>query len=224
MAIKRARANGFNRSVRPRLSSAEMQQFRQLASQSGRQRRVTKETGFVDVAQANYVFDTTGSITHINIVPQGTSTSERVGKKIQMKSLQMRGFSLNNASATVNDIAYIIVYDKRPTGTLPAVTDILNTANSASMNKDDNTGRFRIVKRVDRVLVGNTTTFTETTQVSEDSWISLKNAPVEYMAAGTGAIGDTSLGALYLVTVGSVAAGATAALLSVGIRIRFVDV
>ena len=48
--------------------------------------------------------------------------------------------------------------------------------------------------------------------------------PVVYKAAGTGAIGDIEEGALYLVTVGQVAAGTAAAAMRVAFRLRFLDV
>lgn len=191
----------------------------------------SKETGYVDVALATYACDTTGSVTLLNVVAQGASVNQRVGKKVVMKGLLCRGNSANGTSAVANDIAYIIVYDKRPTGALPAVTDILVSANSQSMNNDANAGRFRILKRVDEVLLGNETltgvvanALTDCTRREEDWYLDLKNLPVTYKAAGTGAIGDIEEGALYLVTVGNNAAGATSAVLNAAFRLRFLDV
>ena len=47
----------------------------------------------------------------------------------------------------------MIVYDKRPTGALPTVSDILVSASSSAMNNDANTGRFSILKRHDDILI-----------------------------------------------------------------------
>ena len=52
-----------------------------------------------------------------------------------------------------------------------------------------------------------------------DWWLDLKSTPVVYKAAGTGAIGDIEEGALYLVTVGQVAAGTAAAAMRVAFRL-----
>lgn len=185
--------------------------------------RVKKETGFVDLASAVYNFDTTGSIALIATVPQGASVNQRVGKKILWKSIQMRGFAQAGSTATINDVAMLIVYDARPTGSLPAITDILDTANSRSMNNDANSGRFRVLKRVDCVLVGGAT-LTEATYKDMDFYLDLKGREGVFKAAGTGAIADISDGALYLVTVGSNAAGTTAASMVAGFRTRFIDV
>lgn len=194
-------------------------------------RVMSKETGYVDLAAATYGLDTTGSVTLLNTVAQGASVNQRVGKKIVLKGLQCRGNMLNNNTATGNDIAFMIVYDKRPTGALPTITDILATATSFSMNNDANAGRFRILKRHDDVLIGNLSltgavanAVTEATQKSADWYLDLKGIPTTYKAAATGAIADIEEGALYLVTIGNVATGTAAASLSAGFRLRFLDI
>jgi len=189
--------------------------------------RAPQERKLIDVAQANYALDTTGSVTLLNTVAQGAGVNQRVGKKIVMKGLQCRGNMANNSNATFNDVAFMIVYDKRPTGALPAITDILVSASSNALNNDTNGGRFRIIKRVDDVLTGNfaaAQNVTTTSAVPSDWWLDLKSAPVVYKAAGTGAIGDIEEGALYLVTVGNTAAGTTAATAAMAFRLRFLDV
>lgn len=194
-----------------------------------RQKKVAfmqKETGFVDTVTAVYALDSVGSIALIPTagIAQGASVNQRVGKKIMLKSLQSRGYVLNNATATVNDCAILIVYDKRPTGSLPAITDILVSASAQSLNNDANAGRFRILKRMDFMLIGNSTTTTEATAMSSDFFLDLKGLPQVFKAAGTGTIADIEEGALYLVTVGITAAGTAAASASLSFRTRFIDV
>lgn len=191
----------------------------------------SKETGYVDLAPAVYDINTTGSVTLIATVAQGAAVTQRIGKKAIWKSLQFRGYASNDSTAAVNDIAMLIVYDRRPTGALPAVTDIIVTpANSNSMNNDANSGRFKILKRWDTMLIGPVTgtiatqQLTECSAVSADFYLKLRGLPVVYKAAATGAIGDIEEGALYMVLVGSQAAGTADAFLSGGFRTRFVDV
>jgi len=193
----------------------------------GLQRAYAKEKGYVDLASASYELDTTGSVTLLNTVAQGAAVTQRVGKKIVMKGLQLRGFITSNSNTDTLSVAYMIVYDKRPTGALPAVTDILVSASARAMNNDANAGRFRILKRVDEVLIGNESAFAnlhDYTRKDASCWLDLKSAPVTYKAAGTGAIGDIEEGALYLVTVGDEAAGTSAGVLTCGFRMRFLDV
>lgn len=187
--------------------------------------KAKNETGFVDNALAAFECSTTGTIAHINIVPQGTSVNQRVGKKIQLKSVQFRGqWTAGTATATC-DAAVLLVYDKRPTGALPAITDVLVSVNSQAFNNDVFAGRFRILRRWDTNFVGNTTTLTTDTVVqSGDYFVKLNNLPVVFRAAGTGAIGDVEEGALYLISVGNTATGTTSAIWSSAQRVRFLDV
>lgn len=184
----------------------------------------SKDTGFVDLAAASYAIDTAGTITLVATVAQGPSVNQRIGKRAAWKSLQVRGQAFNGAAASVNDCAVIFVYDKRPTGALPAITDVLNTSSAISMNNDANSGRFSILKRLDFILSGTpATTMGEDCAKSMDFFLDLKKKPVVFKAAATGAIGDIEEGAIYMITVGSNAAGALAATLNVGIRTRFID-
>ena len=188
----------------------------------------SKETGFVDLATAAYNMNTTGSIVLIPTIAQGASVNQRVGKKIKLKSLACRGWIYNDTAASANDVAFLIVYDRRPTGSLPAITDILVAANSAAFNNDANSGRFQIMKRDDFVLLGVPaigSTMTDCSAVSADFYLNLRNLPCTFKAAGTGAIGDIEEGALYLVTVGNNTGGSNnGAFGSLAFRTRFIDV
>lgn len=187
--------------------------------------RAPTEPGYVDTALGNYVFDQTGSIVLLNTVPQGAGVSQRIGKRIALKSLQCRGNWANGTTAVLNDCALLIVYDKRPTGALPAITDILVTANARSFNNDTNSGRFMILKRTDASLLGTpSATGPDRSIKSGDFFLNLRGLPEVFKAAGTGAIGDIEQGALYLVTVGTSAAGTAAAGAALGFRLRYVDV
>jgi hypothetical protein len=186
----------------------------------------SRETGYVDLGNPGFAFDTTGTIALIATVAQGASVNQRVGKKIMLKGLQCRGNAFNNTAATYNDCAVIIVYDKRPTGSLPLITDVLVSASADAMNNDANSGRFKILKRHDFTLIGNTTTPACGQEVEDASWyLPLKGLPCTFKAAGTGAIGDIEEGALYVITVGIRAASATlAATGDLNFRTRFVDI
>lgn len=183
------------------------------------------ETGFVDLALAGYGGDTTGSIVLAATVAQGASVNQRVGKKIMWKSMQIRGSVFANTTTTLVSPAWLLVYDRRPTGSLPAITDVLVSASSNSFNNDANSGRFKIVRRCDYALSGNSTTpasGNETADINE--FVSLKGLQGVFKAAGTGAIGDIEQGALYFITVGDVAAGTAASTIGVALRTRFVDI
>ena len=221
-ASKASAAKRRKRAV-SRYGAAAVAKYYSPSSRYNRKFVGQRETGYVDLASANYGMDTTGTVTLVATIPQGTSVSQRVGKKCVYKSFQIRGFASNNSTTAINDCAWMLVYDKRPTGALPSITDILVTASSRSFNNDVNSNRFRILRRWDKQLVGTSTTPADGVACTVDEYVKCK-LPIEFNAAGTGAIGDISLGAVYLVTCGSNAAGLTAAALVIGIRTRFIDV
>lgn len=200
---------------------ARKRQFKRKSFRSA----AKQESGYVDLALGTRVLDTTGAISLIATVAQGASTSQRVGKKISLKSIQIRGQARSNSATTYTSGAMLIVYDKRPDGNLPAITAILDTASADSFNNDTNSGRFRIIRRYDWTFSGNSTAPATGNEVHDiNEFISLKGLPTVYKAAGTGAIGDIEQGALYVVTVGTDAAGTGAAAAICGFRTRYVDV
>lgn len=185
----------------------------------------SQETGFVDLALTNFAMDTTGTIVLAATIAQGASTSQRVGKKVALKGIQIRGNVFANSAAVVPDGAWFLVYDKRPTGSLPGITDILVSAHPASFNNDANSGRFQILRRKDYSLSGNSTTPATGNEVADiNEYIKLRGKSSVFKAAGTGAIGDIEEGALYLVSVGNVAAGTGAITAQIAARTRYVDV
>jgi hypothetical protein len=184
----------------------------------------SKVSGYVDLVSASYACNTTGSITLITTIPQGTSVVSRVGKRILIKSIQLRGRVEADTAATIAPWAFMLVYDKRPTGALPAITDILVSISSQSLNNDDNSGRFQILHRQDGVTIGNNTTPTVGTEaVTVNTFVKVNKASV-YKAGTTGAIAEIEQGAIYLVTVGTIAAGTADANLVAAFRTRFRDV
>lgn len=177
---------------------------------------------YVDLGPTSYACDTTGSITLLATVPQGTTQVTRNGKKIIWDSIQTRGSFSTGTTSTANSLAaWMLVYDRRPTGVLPAITDILVTANSNSFVNDDNANRFKILRRDMRYLNSNNAGTAFQDRAIEDFIVVNKRA--EFKSLGTGAIADIEEGALYLVTVGNIAAGTTAPGIAATFRVRFHD-
>lgn len=191
-------------------------------------RMAAQAANYRDTAFVSYGANTTGSIACLNLVPQGVTTTTRVGKKIQMKSLQCHGLMQSDSTTTVTQASYLIVYDRRPSGALPAITDILDTVSPNSFLNDANSSRFKILKREDFVCLGNTATAGAITDAGgyEIDWyykFPPKYAHCSFKALGTGAIDDIDEGAIYLVAVGSSVAGTADATFGAGFRLRFYD-
>lgn len=188
-------------------------------------RRATpQEVNYVDLASASYGASTTGSITLISTIAQGASVNQRIGKRAYYKSLLMRGHVVSGTTTTIADCGYMIVYDKRPTGALPLITDILTGITTYAFMNDNNTGRFEVIRRKDFINIGNSATpSTGLEGYSLDEFIPLNKRPITFESVGTGAIGDIDMGALYFVTFGSIAAGTAAPSITVSFRTRFTE-
>ena len=136
---------------------------------------------------------------------------------------EIRGTVQANATTVSNNSAWLIVYDRRPTGSLPAITDVLSSATAISFTNDANSGRFQILKRWNDTILGNGHGRSADGQVKRRRRRvpPLRSLPCAYKAAGTGAIGDIEQGALYLITVGDNAAGNTDSDAILAFRTRF---
>jgi len=227
-SVKQLRGVTYGTQGRNRLKAASVKMQRSSRISSVRSRgpvvrsRGPSETGFVDLAVATYVCDVSGSITLLATIAQGASINQRIGKKCRLVSIQSHGNFVAGTTGTVSDACALIVYDKKPREALPAITDILVTANSRSFNNDAGSDRFVVLRRYDYEAIGNSTTpATGLEAITFDHFVPLRDLPVQFAAAGTGAIGDIEEGALYLVTVGSTVAGTTSANLQAAFRVRF---
>lgn len=198
--------------------------FRGIYGGRGQRRRQRAELKTIDNNAFTSNYDTTGTITLINGVIQGTDFNQRVGRKFMMKSIYCRIASANNATMPAPTVLrWLLVYDSQTNATLPAITDILNSVSTLSTNNLSNRDRFTIL--ADQ-------TWVPTTQVSDTAAVVnfadfskyFKKGSWEVVNGGTAAtVGSIQTGGLYFVTVGDTAAGTAAAVAVVTTRVRFVD-
>jgi len=186
-----------------------------------------RETGYVDLASQVFNGNTTGTIVLAATIVQGAAVTQRVGKKVLWKGMQIRGYAQADNTTLVTGGTWILVYDKRPTGALPAITDILVSANSSAFLNDANSGRFKILARRNYSLTGNVATAGQQNESSFqmiDEYVKLKGLQSVFKAVGNGDIGDIEEGALYLVTVGTTPTGSADMIFQLAARTRFLDV
>lgn len=170
-----------------------------------------------------------GYIKQIGLVGVGATINQRIGGKAKWKSIQVRG-TVNAGSSQGNpELATILfVYDRRPTPALPGIADII-ADNAVGFLNDANRNRFVILRRMDFQFAPAQQNQVNAGYHFIDEYIKLKGLPAEYagVAAGTGALGDITVGALYLVIQGSVNSSGTLAThgaTNLKWRIRFADV
>lgn len=94
----------------------------------------------------------TGTIlsTSLNLIPGGTTDNTRVGRKVNIKSIQLQGVFFLPGTATAADMAdsyrFMVYWDKQANKAAAGVTDILSTAVFHSFNNLSNSSRFQILK------------------------------------------------------------------------------
>lgn len=211
-----------------------------LASRGWRPNSVEKKVNDNNVN--NYNINTTGSVTLLANPALGTDFNQRIGRRITYKSIYIRGFVSTDASntptvatnATPSSLArMILLYDAQPNGAAPAILDVLVTASACAQFNLNNRDRFIIL--ADKTFaLGHYVVTTTATQALASTAQQVykvkcyKKVPVRaqdavFNAVNGGTVADINTGALFMIWIGTVAAGATDSLAQVSTRVRFND-
>jgi len=184
-----------------------------VTARTGDERKFTDTIDGSDVSSA-------GQVTPVNLVATGTDFNNRIGRKIIIKSFQVRSIFTLEDPTEPNAIRCMLVYDKQTNGNLPGIADILDTATAANaqaaMVNLNNRDRFVILMdKIYRLNIG-----AQTNMVFKK----YKKLNHETVYSGTtAAIGSIATGGLYWVTLGNRAAGVVDVDQASTCRIRFVD-
>lgn len=111
-------------------------------------RRGRNELKVIDTNTALTPFAATGALQLINGCAIGTDYTDRVGRKIFLKSLYMKIFiyptiTTNSQNGTTSRC--LVVYDTQTNGAAPAVTDILQTNTYDAPINLSNRDRFKVL-------------------------------------------------------------------------------
>lgn len=154
----------------------------------------------------------------LNVLYKGVSNFNRIGNKINLKSLQISGYIRKynyQSNLEPTKLRILIVYDKQPNGALPQLNEVLRTINilgaavttgNSLINLSDR-NRFEIIKDINVAMGGYSvvTTYDVPTSQNErliNCYIKLKGRPTIYnIETNSGGIGDIKSGALYIYTI-----------------------
>lgn len=198
--------------------------FRGMYGGFGQPRRSRHELKTIDNNEFTSNYDTTGLVTLINGVIQGTDFNQRVGRQFNMKSILVRIRTVSGATTTVPLVCrWMLVYDSQTNGVLPAITDILNSISTTSTGNLSNRDRFQIIW--DKTFVPPTQV-SDTAGVTQFAWFQRKFRKCNYQVINGGVaatVASVQTGGLYFVTLGDLAAGAASPQAVVTTRVRFTD-
>lgn len=157
-------------------------------------------------------------ITEVNCVPQGATVANRIGNKIVIRSIHLKGSIYNSVLANLAVARLAIIYDKQPNGAFPAFTDIfmeqpLGAAAFYGSLNIANKSRFMVLRDAFYNLDAAQSQIHTFNLYCKGRW------ETEF-GANAGTIGDFRTGAIYLVGVYS----STVVVLSqCSARVRYYD-
>ena len=171
------------------------------------------ELRFLDTNATEADVTTAGVIAEDSLchVAAGTGESDRIGRKITIKSVHVKGLAHLDSSTLLNDMdcwLRVIVYqDKHANGATAGVTDILEGANILAYRNLVNSERFNVLK--DLMVNINTTAVsgdgTTHASVEREAFFQIHkkvNIPVQFSST-TGAISEiqnNNVGLLFIVS------------------------
>lgn len=173
----------------------------------------------VDVA-TQVATDTTGSLTLLNGIVPGVGFSQRLGRMVAMQRADIFVNSVVTAATGIDQYQRVlVVMDRQANAAAPAITDILMSVSISAQYNLINAARFRILS--DRRLYLNAAG----EPGSGKAWkISLPmSSRVRYNDGTAGTVADIATNSVYFITIGSVAAGATAGSTGFNSRVRYTD-
>lgn len=145
MAYRRYKRYGRRRYRRGRRSGGGMWSLAKKAASKVVKYYLNPEYKFLEAT--NTVTPTnTGSVQPVSIITQGDQNTMRSGNEIKVTSILIRATLSRNTAATASKVRMILFSDVSSNGAVPALVDLLQTANQDSPVNRVNGTRFKILK------------------------------------------------------------------------------
>lgn len=154
----------------------------------------------------------------LNAVVQGTSAITRIGRKIRMRSLDLRWIADMTGGTGGSVMRLLVVYDKQANIALPATLQIVDTDDFLSPMNLSNSDRFTVL----RSLITEPMDSNGSLVVSGHEYIKMDLETV-YNATNGGTIADIQTGSVLLMVAGSGTSVTLPPTLTFISRIRFDD-
>lgn len=151
-----------------------------------------------------------GAVTLINGVAQGTDYTDRIGRKITMKSIFSKFFLLPNSTTNQvngNIVRVMVFYDTQTNAAAPTVADVLQTAAYDAPINLSNRDRFKVI--LDKYYTMGAAVYTAGSLTSGAPFPAyckkFKKCSLEVIFGGTGAtVGSIQSGGLFMLTIAAV--------------------
>lgn len=165
------------------------------------------------IAIANTQFTTAGTVFYVSGVAQGIDYNQRIGNSVKMQYIDLIMYTLAGTTSACTRV--ILFRDREQRQAVPAVTDVLETANPYAHYNHNNLERFTILKdeyrSIDAYHPTHPMTFTKTDRTH-----------LRYISTAA-TIGSADENALFLLVLSDTASGVTSPSAVYNMRIGFVD-
>lgn len=161
---------------------------------------------------------------------QGTGVSMRIGRKIRLTGVHLRGYFIGGNTAIANPASLSLIYHRNPNNpsAMPAFTDIWMNQTYTSQRNVDNEKELKILRRIEAPIAGSSAAVTCGRELQcVDEFVDLSKKSYETEWGRTDTTGDYTVmerGALYLYGLGITATGAAAVQFVGAWRIYYEDV
>lgn len=170
----------------------------------------------------NIAVNTGVTYTLLNGLVPGNSASQRIGMKVQIKSIQCLLYNIVTGGTGIDQIhRRWLVLDRQANGAAPTLAQIATSADTLGLRNLEYRRRFKILN--DKPILLNADGEPGSKRLTKLYLKFKRPIIVEYNAGVAGTIADIVTNSLYMVTVGTAAAGVTAGSMLGIIRIRYMD-
>lgn len=172
----------------------------------GTRRTGLKEQKVIDSGTQNTNFSAAGAVGLMNGVALGTDYTDRIGRKIVLKSIFMK-FTIQPSTTSCpsgDSVRLLVVYDSQTNGAAPAVGDILNSATHIAPMNLNNRDRFKVLFDKHMTTEGNAFTAGAITAGASTPKFTkfYKKLDHEMIFQGTAAtVGSIATGAIWLLLI-----------------------
>ncbi len=178
---------------------------------------VNTERKYIDGGIAGEV-NTTGAVTFINGLAQGTTVLQRVGDQVKFTSLHLKYFMGHNAAGAQDQyIRIIALIDFQVNGVIATVAQILESAIVNAHREIDFSRRFHVLYDKMHAMAPAGAS----TNNINDVYLKMDLKPEYFGTAAT--IAAINTGAVYILTISNIATASEPPTINIQTRMRFID-
>lgn len=180
----------------------------------------------IDTGSSSQV-DTTTAVALVNGCARGDDINERTGRSILMRSVLVRlRHSATESTGSDQFHRVLLVYDRQANAAALTAAQVLTAATVDGLRNLENRNRFKILMDRTIPISSDNIGAVEVPKSGSIAWHQFYRKlrhPVTFNSGDAGTVADITSGSLYLVFIGSIAAGVNAGTCTYSVRVRYED-